>query len=255
MTEELTALLDTARHAALTAGQALRDFYSRPRDVKQKGFRDFVTDADLAAQEIIVSIIRERHPTHHILAEEGSEGVAVPDGTAWVIDPVDGTTNYMLGVPVFCVSVGVARDRRPLAGAIYDPLRDELFSGVVGGGAALNGRPLARLRPIALEEAVVGMDWARADAERAKELAILNAMAHRCRTMRTLGLAYIAAGRVQLYFHPALWPWDVVAGAVLIGEVGGAVQQLSGAPWKFDCGEVVAGHPALLAAAQPLIEV
>jgi len=259
MTEELTALLDTARHAALTAGQALRDFYGKPRDVKQKGFRDLVTDADFAAQEIIISIIRERHPTHHILAEEGGEGAAFPDGTVWVIDPVDGTTNFVFGVPFFSVSVGVARDGQPLAGAVYDPLRDELFSGAVGGGAAVNGRSLARLSPIALEEAMIGMDLARTVEKRERALAILMALARGCRGVRTLGstalaLSYIAAGRMQLYFQAALGPWDVAAGAVLLGEVGGEVRRFDGAPWGLDCGEVAAGHPVLLAEAQALIE-
>jgi myo-inositol-1(or 4)-monophosphatase len=255
MTDERDSLLETAQHAALAAGQVLRDFLGRPRDVHKKGFRDFVTDADFAAQEAILSLIRERHPTHRILAEEGSTGAAVPDGTVWIVDPVDGTTNYTLGIPIFNVSIGVARDGQPLVGVIYDPLRDEVFAGVRGGGATLNGHPLPRLAPVPLEDAVVGVDWPHAPDDRARVLAILNAMAPQCRTIRALGsaalaLAYVAAGRLNLYFHVGLWPWDTAAGVVLIGEVGGAVHCPDGTPWGFACTGIATGHPDLLAAAE-----
>jgi myo-inositol-1(or 4)-monophosphatase len=258
MTEDFSSLLETAHHAALAAGQVLRDFLGRPRDVHKKGFRDFVTDADFAAQEAILSLIRERHPTHHILAEEGSEGTTIPDGTTWIIDPVDGTTNYTLGIPIFNVSIGVARDGQPVAGVIYDPLQEEIFAGAKGGGATLNGNPLPRLEPVALEDAVVGVDWAHAPADRAQTLAVLNVIAPRCRTVRALGsaalaLAYVAAGRLHLYFHVGLWPWDTAAGTVLIGEVGGAVRCPDGTPWGFECTGIAAGHPELLTTAAAII--
>lgn len=258
MTEEYGNLLDTAKHAALAAGQALRVFLGKPRDVHKKGFRDFVTDADFAAQEIIVAIIRERHPAHHILAEEGNEGVHIPDGVTWIIDPLDGTTNYALGVPMFSVSVGVAYDGQPVLGVIYDPIREEMFSGAVGNGATLNDRPLLHLEPIALEDAIIGVDWAHANADRAKILTTLNAIAPHCRTVRTLGsaalaLAYVAAGRLSLYFYTGLWPWDAAAGVALIREVGGVVLRPDGSPWGFESAGLVAGHPELLAAAQVIL--
>lgn len=256
MTDQLSTLLQTAQDAALAAGQVLQDFLDKPRNVRRKGFRDFVTDADLAAQEAATRVVQAHYPEHRILAEEGYNGEAlIAPGFTWVIDPLDGTTNYTFGLPMSSVSIGVVHDGHPVVGVIFDPYREELFTGALACGATLNGRPLPPLRPIELADAVIGLDWARDPIERENGLKTLNLLAPRCRTVRALGsaalgLAYIAAGRIHLYFHFGLLPWDVAAGAVIICEVGGALSAPNGSPWEFGSAGVITGHPALLAAAR-----
>jgi myo-inositol-1(or 4)-monophosphatase len=267
MNEEslLPVYLSTARLAARQAGAVILRQIGRPVEVREKGPRDLVTDTDHAAQAAALAVIRARHADHAILAEEDPAGHKVtdgrweiPPGVVWVVDPLDGTTNFTTALPFSCVSVGVSIDGDPVVGAIYDPYRDELFTAMRGHGAHVNGRPLPLLATVDLRRAVIGVDWARAPHVRQRALATLAALAPHCHTARALGSAalaqaYVASGRVHLYFNFGLQPWDVGAGAAMILEVGGILRQPGGEAWRLGEPALLAGHPALLDEAQPFV--
>lgn len=260
----LNEVLSTARDAAKLAGGIIRDQYVKPRQITEKGPRDLVTDTDRMAQDAILALIHERHPEHGFLAEEDisthstHEGEwRIPNGVLWVVDPLDGTTNFTTGLPLSCVSIGVAVDGRCVAGVIYDPYRDELFAAAKGMGASLNGEPLPALRYVPLTRAVIAVDWAHHPSIRTRAVTMVDRLAPQCQTVRALGTAalaqaYLASGRVQLYFNFGLQPWDVAAGAVLISEAGGIIQQPNGEEWKLGLPALFAAHPALLAEIQPM---
>ena len=248
--------LQTAIEAARRAGELLLRKMPLTRQVRYKGERDIVTDADEAAQQLIAEIIRERFPKHAFLGEEGAPGAdlrsAVP---IWVVDPLDGTTNYSRRYPSFCVSVALAEAGAPRVGAIYDPARRETFYALAGQGAFFQrGRagpqPLHVSSTHDLAEALVGVDWARDAALRARTVASMGRVAATCRTVRAtgsaaLGLAYLAAGWLDAYYHLMLAPWDVAAGALIIREAGGEITGLAGTPWALGQPAVVASNGSL----------
>lgn len=234
---ELIHLLAVAKEAAVAGGKLGRQMFYQPLQVSKKGFRDLVTDADVAAQQLVTAFIGQRFPEHGFLAEEESE--LPPDGPVmWVIDPIDGTTNYSRSQPIFCVSVAaVGADAKPLAGAIYDPMQDELFSAAAGQGAWLNGRPIHVSTVTTLAEAVVGLDWSRNRRSRRSTADVVTRFADRSFTIRAIGsaalaLAWVAAGRFDVYLNYNLYPWDVAAGQLLVEEAGGAITNLQEGNWN-----------------------
>ncbi len=229
-------MLETAIQAARKAGHILATRLSDEREVRVKGLREIVTDADLAAEEAVVQTIRARYPDHALLTEEGgaSSGKA---SYVWVVDPLDGTTNYSRRLPNFCVSIGLVHQGRLTAGVVYDPTRDHLFVAERGRGATLNGAPLKVSRFDRVDDAVVGLDWAHSWEDRQEILARLGRIAPACSTLRgigsaALGLCYVAAGWIDAYFHVALSAWDMAAGLLLIEEAGGRVTDIEGRPWQ-----------------------
>jgi len=241
-----TDLLTTAIQSARAAGQILVERLPNPRQVHIKGLRDIVTDADLAAEQAIVQTIRERFPDHALLTEENGAS----DGNApyvWVVDPLDGTTNYNRRLPCFSVSIGLLHQEQLTLGVVYDPLREHLFTAVRGRGATLNGAPLHVSAVDRIQNAVVGMDWAHAQAARDDILARVNRVAPHCGALRgmgsaTLGLCYVAAGRYDAYFHVSLKPWDLAAALLLVQEAGGRVTDLEGRPWRAWEGRVLVSN-------------
>ncbi len=229
-------MLETAIQAARFAGRLLAERLPDEREVLVKGLRDIVTDADLAAEKAIVQIIRARFPDHALLTEE--EGAS--DGDApyvWVVDPLDGTTNYSRRMPIFSVSIGLLHKDQLTAGVVYDPLRDHLFVAERGRGATLNGKPLQVNAIDRMDHAVIGLDWAHAHKDRREIVARLGQIAPACGTMRglgsaALGLCYVAAGWIDAYFNIGSKPWDMAAGLLLIQEAGGRVTDLKGRPWQ-----------------------
>ncbi len=237
-------LIVVASEAARAAGREIVELLQHKRDVRSKGWRDLVTDGDLASQDILVGIIRDRFPDHAILSEELPPPTA-PATITWVLDPIDGTSNYARGFPTFAVSVGVVDGDGLLCGAVYDPLLDHLFTAERGGGARLNGEPLSVSTVVATADAIVGLDFARAPEARAELMRRVNQYAPHIHTFRTigsaaLGLCYVAKGWLEAYFHATLAPWDSAAGALVVREAGGIVTDLDGAPWAY-------GHPRCLA--------
>lgn len=247
-------LLDTAVEAARAAGQEIVRRLPQERDVHSKGFRDIVTDADLAAQEALAAIIRSRFPHHGILSEEGLEPGSEAE-TVWVLDPLDGTTNYARRLPPFSVSVAVAHDDMLVVGVVHDPLRDYVFCAERGAGAMLNGQRLHVSEVNDLGQAIAGLDFAREPAIRAGLMATMVAGSTRIRTFRAfgsaaLGLCFVAAGWLDAYFHFSLAPWDCAAGGLIVMEAGGTVTQTDGKPWSYTQPRCLATngklHPAFL---------
>ncbi|MGF1507598.1 MAG: inositol monophosphatase [Chloroflexi bacterium] len=251
-------LLVTAKQAASAAAQVIRERYDLPRTVRLKGPNDLVTDTDTAAQDAALRTIREAFPDHAVLAEEDpsirpdEHGVwPIPDGICWIVDPLDGTTNYTNRIPFVCVSVGVTIDQIPVAGVIVDPLRAEMFSAAQGQGAMLNGSSIRVQKPVPLHSAVIGLGWAYTRGLSYHIVDVLSPLARRCRTTRALGaaalgLSYVAVERLQLYFNLGLKPWDVAAAAVILSEAGCEIRQPTGAPWHLGIPMLMAAHPTLL---------
>ena len=238
--------------ATRAGGEALLAVRDRPREVQSKGFRDEVTDADYAAQAAIFAAIRAHYPEAVIASEENDFGHNIaawtpPQGVWWLTDPLDGTTNYSRGLPHFCVTVAVLEGWEPIGGAIFDPLRNQMFAAVRGGGATLDGKPLRTSERADPADAVLEAGLARGVAPRRQSLAIFNTLATECRTVRTAGaaalaLAYVAAGWLEAYIHLTLRPWDCAAGVLMIREAGGAVSRPDGGPWTLRDPQILASN-------------
>jgi myo-inositol-1(or 4)-monophosphatase len=196
----------------------------------------------MKAQRGIIEIIQARFPNHDILPEEsdpGSKDQAAVKGHpyTWIIDPLDGTTNYSRRLPYFCTSVALSQRGEVILGVVYDPLRNCLFQAERGKGAYLNGESLQVSQVKSLGDALVGLDWAHAQAERQITAQWVARMALQVRTLRTLGaaalgLCYVAAGWLDVYFHFSLRAWDAAAGALIVQEAGGSASDFTGRPWQ-----------------------
>jgi len=241
---EQDRLREVAVGAALAAGQLLRHHFGRPQQVEHKGEIDLVTALDRQAEATIVERIRAVFPDHAVLAEEDTWGDARGEHR-WVIDPLDGTTNYAHGYPVFCVSVAYEHAGHVVLGVVYDPLREELFLGEAGGGASLNGRPLRVSATANLRESllITGFPYDRAQFPHVVRL--LGALLDRSQGVRRSGaaaldLCYVAAGRADGYWERFVRPWDVAAGTLIVAAAGGRVTDFRGGPFDVHCGEAVA---------------
>ncbi|MGQ0600465.1 MAG: inositol monophosphatase family protein, partial [Anaerolineales bacterium] len=219
--------LNVALAAAQRAGEVLRRALTRTRIVHSKGFRDMVTDADLAAQEVIVRELTAAFPGHRILTEEDPRAVDWADPTpTWVIDPLDGTSNFVRQIPLFGVSIGLVAAGEVKVGVIHDPLQGESFFAERGGGSFRRaGRGRAKRVQVSaldtLTDAAIGMGWPRDPALRRRVNDATARVGAACQTLRAtgsaaLGFAYVACGRFDGLYHLALQPWDVAAGALLV---------------------------------------
>jgi myo-inositol-1(or 4)-monophosphatase len=245
-------LLDDAIAAARLGGEVLlRYFGGADLEVRSKGENDFVTRADRESEAAVVAEIRRRRPGHRILAEEGG---AQPGGGGefqWLVDPLDGTTNFTQGLALFCVSVACRRGDELVAGAILDPVRDDLFTAARGAGARRNGRPLRVSDRGGLDGAFLATGYPfRAHAALDLYLAAFREVFLKARAIRRCGaaaldLAYTAAGIYDGFFEFRLSPWDIAAGALLIEEAGGRVTDLDGGASFLASGNVVAGAPGV----------
>lgn len=238
-----------AAEAAKLGGAIMREGLGKIEDVRAVGYKgevDLVTEYDKASERRIVEAIRRRFPNHRVLAEEGTTGGADP-AHRWIIDPLDGTTNFAHGCPICCVSVAYEHEGAVAAGAVYDPFRDELFSATRGGGATLNGKPLRVSRTPDLKHAllVTGFPYDRAtlDAvlERFGRLVRLTQAVRRAGAA-ALDLAYVAAGRFDGFWEATLSPWDAAAGTLLVREAGGLVTDYAGQDWTPAARSLVAGN-------------
>ncbi len=229
-------MLATAVAAARAAGQILRERFTQPHQVSAKGLRDVVTEADLLAQEAIIAEIRARFPAHQILSEEAPAPLGGASAWCWLVDPLDGTTNYARGIPCFSVSIAVECRGALEAAVVYDPLGDRLFHARRGEGACLDGRTLRVSERNELIESLLDLGWARSPAARdlsARVARVVGPHIGSARTMGSaaLGLAAVAAGWEDAYVHPELAPWDMAAGVLLVREAGGMVTAIDGGPW------------------------
>ncbi|HET6662941.1 MAG TPA: inositol monophosphatase family protein [Acidimicrobiales bacterium] len=263
----MTDLLDTAVAAARAGGAVLVEGLRRPKQVELKSERaSIVTWADVTAQAAIIAVIDERFPDHAVLAEEdhpddGEVDVAGPPVT-WLIDPLDGTSNYAHGVPFACTSVAVRDADGLAAGAIFDPFRQELFTAMRGGGAWLGGERLAVSAVDSPSRALVCTGIQSDDPD---EIAAFGrrivALSRHCRAVRCVGspalcLAYVATGRIDAFLErDATFAWDVGAGALLITEAGGRIEDLDGGPLNLGPGlaNVLASNGGIHAALADIV--
>ena len=251
----MEAMLNVAVMAARRGGDSLfRNLNKLDKlKVEKKGRNDFVSEADRNAEKAVISAIQKHYPEHAILAEEsGQQG---DSEYLWVIDPLDGTTNYLHGFPVFCVSVGVMHKGRLEHGAVYDPMRQELFTASRGQGAQLDGRKIRVSGTTSLERALLGTGFPYRDSNMVLE-PYLNMLVGAIRTTEgirragaaALDLCYVAAGRLDAFWETGLSIWDLAAGALIIREAGGLISGLDGSEDYLHTGHVLAGTPRIYTA-------
>lgn len=218
-------------------------------EITRKGEVDLVTQVDLTLEKMIAEAIHGRFPDHTVLGEEGwREGEAREADSAWFVDPLDGTTNYVHGYPMFCVSIALTQRGDVLLGAIYDPLRDELFHAAKGEGATLNGRRLVVSDTDRLISSLLstGFPYQRATLPD-NNMALLSKVIDRIQGVRRSGsvaldLAYVAAGRLDGHWELHVKPWDTAAGGLLVKEAGGRITGMEGEAWNPFEANVVASN-------------
>jgi myo-inositol-1(or 4)-monophosphatase len=227
-------LLAVAVEAAKAAGRLLLDYVRSGFRIEHKASINLVTDADRAAEQCIIDRIRRSFPTHRTLAEERGSDTQPSSRYQWIIDPLDGTTNFAHGFPVYAVSIGVEGDGRGLIGVVYDPTRDELFTAEAGQGAHLNGQPISISDTALLEDALVvtGFGYDIRDTPN-NNLDHFTRFALKAQGVRRTGsaaldLCYVAAGRFDGFWEISLNPWDMAAGVVILQAAGGYVTDLRG---------------------------
>ncbi len=239
--------MKTAVDAALSAGKLLKEGIGKELNIEYKGEVDIVTDLDLAAQAEIVSIIRSRHPEHGILTEESKETKSESE-YRWIIDPLDGTTNFAHGFPVFCVSVALEKDGVVELGVVYDPTRDELFTATLSSGAYLNGDSIrvSGVGELDISLLATGFPY---DIRTSKENNLdhfadfaVRAQAIRRAGSAALDLCYVASGRFDGFWELKLKPWDIAAGGLIVTEAGGRVTDFTGASTSVDCKRLLASN-------------
>ncbi|MFO8102483.1 MAG: inositol monophosphatase family protein [Dehalococcoidia bacterium] len=246
-----------ATQAARESGRILKDYYYQTKRIESKGNRNLLTEVDLLSEKNILKILHDEFPDHSILCEESGENEKAGE-YQWIVDPLDGTTNYAFGIGHFCVSVALARDDEVLLGVIYDPLRDELFRAQKGEGAYLNDSPIAPAGERDLRTKLVGFDLGYSDSASREMLSRANQAWHPEVTFRlmgsaALGITYVACGRLDIYFHRSIYPWDIAAAVMLIREAGGEIIDGEGNPatlWSkrvIACGDFKE-HRGLIAA-------
>jgi len=248
------ALLNIAVKAARRAGEVIVRNLNRLESltVTAKGRNDFVSEVDTQAEAEIISIIRKHYPNHAFLAEES--GASGDNETVWIIDPLDGTTNFLHEFPVFAVSIACQQKGRLEHAVVYDPMRQEIFSASRGGGAHLDNRRIRVSKQRGLEGALVATGFPYRANTRYMDayLAMLKVAMESTAGIRrpgaaALDLAYVAAGRVDAFWEFGLAPWDTAAGTLLIQEAGGRIGTLSGAEYRQE-GHVLAGTPKVYSA-------
>jgi myo-inositol-1(or 4)-monophosphatase len=246
-------LLATAIDIVLRAGEIQLAHFNRDVRIDMKGAIDLVTEADLEVERMCRRVLAERFPSHAILAEELSAeaGHGRPSDHCWVFDPIDGTTNYAHGLPIFCAALGLEIEGQMEIAAVYDPTRRELFTAERGGGAYLNGAPLRVSAAASLIEALLVTGFPYSIHEESEEiLGLFGEFVRRARAVRRLGsaaldMAYVAAGRFDAFWEDSLKPWDVAAASLLVEEAGGVVTGTDGSPFRVRSGHVLASAPAL----------
>ena len=260
----LQTYLDSAISAALAAGRLQRSRFATDFAVDLKGAKDLVTELDTASEALIIGMLLQQFPGHGILAEEGDYPAGDGHHT-WIIDPIDGTTNFAHGFPWFCSSIALECDGRLAVGVIYNPMTDELFTATAGGGAFLNGRRLQVSQRAPLSGALLGTgfpyDCATHPENNFDNFIRFQKAARGIRRAgaAALDLAYLAAGRLDGFWEVKLKPWDVAAGTLLIKEAGGTVSAFDGSPYEVRNHRILASNGlihhemiALLAQGGPL---
>jgi myo-inositol-1(or 4)-monophosphatase len=238
----------TAVEAATIAGKMLREYARSGFRIEYKNAVNLVTDADRQSEQAIIDAIHRVYPDHDILAEERGMESGGRSPYRWVIDPLDGTTNFAHGFPVYCVSIGLEHEGRMVVGVILDPTRQELFTAVSGQGATLNGQSIQCSHTSALDAALLVTGFAYDIRESTNNnLGYFSQFCLRARGVRRTGsaaldLCYVAAGRFDGFWEMKLHPWDVAAGSLMVTEAGGRMSDFKGGTFSIDGEEMVASN-------------
>ena len=263
--ESLMEAIDIAMDAAHKAGDLIARQFHQPQEIHAKGPAEIVTQVDRDAEDLIVRTIRQAFPDDEFLGEEGHEPRPGAD-RIWVIDPLDGTTNYAQGIPFFCVSIALAVRGRAVLGVVYDPQHGETFAAEEGKGALLNGVEVHCTSRNSLSDATVYVGALPAKNPHNRELALpmLTRLRPSINVMRNMGsaalsLAYVACGRLDISYQDWLSAWDMLAGALLVEEAGGRVTDFDGMPISASSESIIAAgnsavHQAVLEVAQQLLK-
>ena len=241
----MNQFLEVAIEAAREAGAILLPEFYRPKEISYKGEVDIVTESDRRSEALIVARLRRHFPDHAIVAEEGGGGAAAGSKYCWHVDPLDGTTNFAHGYPCFAVSIGLLEDGEPIAGVVFNPVADELFSGARGEGAYLNGAPIHVSSVETLAHSLVATGFPTHLRRRSANIDYYWEFTLRSHGVRrdgsaALDLCCVACGRFDGFWEFRLNSWDTAAGILFIHEAGGTVTDLAGGPYS-------AGGPDLLA--------
>ncbi len=242
-------LLPRMTAVAREAGRLLMTYFERRIGYEYKGDVDLVTEADRASEKLIVQRIREYFPAHDIVGEEGTRKDSGSD-YRWYVDPLDGTTNFAHGYPVFCVSLGVQSKNGLVAGVLYDPTRDELFAAEKGKGSTLNGRPIQVSKTKKLSESLLATGFPSHKRHKNPNIHFYHQLTLRSHGLRRAGsaaldLASVASGRYDGFWEFNLNPWDTSAGVLLVKEAGGTVTRFDGSDWRIDSSETLASNALL----------
>lgn len=251
--------LDVALKASHAAASRIRKNWRTHHTVEQKGFRDIVTETDWEIERLLVDHLTTAFPDHSMMAEEQG-GTAERGDVQWLVDPLDGTTNFSRDNPNFSIAIAAVEAGIPVVGVVCDPLRAMTFAAIRGEGATLNREPVRTSGREGLSNTVLGIDSPRDPARRRRMLDCLGAVYPKIRTLRAMGSAalnmvYVATGWTDAYFCLRMRPWDQTASALIVIEAGGAVGTVSGRPWTpFEPDPMMAATPALLAALREALE-
>lgn len=258
----MNPLANIAVSAARSAGRIIMKHYRQGTlgEIHTKARNDYVTEVDREAESVIIQTIKRAHPRHAILAEEsGRDGAADgKDEVIWIIDPIDGTMNFIRGIPHFCISIGCQVHGQLSHAVVYDPFKEELFTASRGSGAALDGKRIRVANTSRLNSAILATGFAyRKDQPLEIHLDKFNTVLGLSADVRRAGsaaldLAYVAAGRLDGYWEQGLQPWDMAAGLLLVQEAGGITAGIGGGD-PLETGDVVAGTPKVFAGLEKLL--
>lgn len=242
----MNEFLETAIEAARRGGDVLQSWRTR-FTVSEKSPANLVTEADLASQTAIHTLIRDRFPDHGFLGEEGLDEASDRSDYRWVIDPLDGTSNYVHGFPYYAVSIALQKGDELIVGVVYDPNRDEMFSAVKGEGAKLNDQPISTSAVDELKNAMtVASLPIAANPDNPAIARFLLIMQHAQTVQRTgsaaLNLVYVACGRIEAFWSTSLKPWDVAAGALIVAEASGRVSTIHGQQIRIEDSDIMTSN-------------
>ena len=251
MNREMDEMLGVAWEAASAAGEIIRTNWQQPKTIGYKGAIDLVTSVDRDSERKIVEIIQRNFPSHSILAEEETNVEGTQNEFRWIVDPLDGTTNFAHGYPQFCVSIALEQHGQVITGLVYDPLRRECFRAATGKGATLNGEPIATSAANQLDKALLATGFPYDHREHADYyLSYFRAFMTRCQGIRrggsaALDLSYVACGRLDGFWEMKLKPWDTAAGALIVSEAGGKLSDFAGKPFTIWGDETLAANSSI----------
>jgi myo-inositol-1(or 4)-monophosphatase len=254
------ALLLAVAETAARAGALELLLWREKFTSREKSARDLVTDADLASQRAVEAAIRQEFPDHGFLGEENPDREQLKQKFCWIVDPLDGTTNYVHGFPFYAVSVAVIYEGLLAAGAIFDPTSNECFTAARGLGSRLNGQPISVSKVTALDQALVAVSFPPHPKPDDPDIQAFMRVSPECQAVRRTGsaainLAYVACGRLDAHWAHAIHSWDSAAGVLLVEEAGGVVGSFSGDPYDVAQGHYfVAGTRALFEQTLPLLK-